>query len=165
MKLPNAIVAIMLFSLLWASCDKDELCINGNNNIETKTLSVSTFTGIDFAIAGDVIISQGNTREVSVTGDANVIGNIDTDVSGGLWDIDFGRDCFDHYELTVNITTPDIEEVILSGAGNITLNNFTDQGALSLDISGSGKIYLDEFDGCEDLSIDISGSGSIVDAN
>ena len=161
MKLSNAIVTIMLFSFLLTSCEKDELCMDGNRNIETKILSVTTFTGVDFAIAGDVIISQGNTQEVSVTGDANVIGNIETDVSGGVWDIDFGRDCFDSYELTVNITMPDIEKVILRGAGDITLNNFTDQEDLSLEIPGSGKIYLDEFGGCEDLSIKISGSGTI----
>jgi hypothetical protein len=161
MKLSNATVAIILLSFLLTSCDKDELCKGGNNVIETNTLSVPSFRGIDFKIAGNVNISQGNTQEVSVTGDANIIENIDTDISGGVWDIDFGSDCFDHYDLTVNITTPNIEELVLSGSGNITLNNFTGQGDLSLEISGSGKINLDEFVGCEDLSIKINGSGTI----
>ena len=151
----------MLFSFLLISCEKDENCRDGNGNIETRILSVGTFTGIDFAIAGDVIISQGSPQQVSVTGDANVISNIETDVSGGVWDIDFGRDCFDYYDLTVNITVPDLEEAFLSGAGNITLNNFTGQGNLSLRIPGSGKIYLNEFEGCENLSLNISGSGTV----
>lgn len=161
MKFLNTIAAIILVTFLLTSCSKDYNCSDGSGNVATKVLSLPSFTGIDFQIAGDVIITQGSTQEVSVSGNANVIKEIKTRVSDGVWDIDFGSECFDRYELIVNITTPDIEKVFLSGAGNITINNFSNQSDLSLNISGSGTINIGEFSGCENLSINISGHGTI----
>ena len=57
---------------------------------------------------------------------------------------------------------PNLEEVTLSGVGNITVNDFTNQGDLYLGISGLGKIELNTFEGPEELLINISGSGSII---
>jgi hypothetical protein len=161
MKFLNLIAALMLCTLLITSCSKDFRCADGSGSMTTKELSVSTFTGIDFALAGDVNITQGNTQKVSVTGNSNIVRKIETRVSGGVWDIDFGKDCFNDYELSVNITTPNIEEIYLSGSGDITLNNFSDQEDLTLRISGSGSMDIGAFSGCEELSVNISGNGSI----
>ena len=162
MKFLNVFMAFILVSFLLTSCSSDYNCTDGQGSVATKVLSVPSFNGIDFQIAGDVVITQGSKQEVSVTGNANVIRNIKTRVSDGVWDINFGKKCFDHYELIVNITTPDIEKVFLSGTGVITINNFSDQSDLNLIVSGSGRINIGAFSGCENLSINISGHGDIL---
>ena len=154
-------VNLFVFVLFLTSCGKDKICLNGSGPIITKTLSIPAFKGIDFAIAGNVIITQGTSQSVTAIGHANIINKIDNDVSGDIWDVNFGRDCFDNYDLTINITVPDIDEIAISGAGNITVGSFENQDNLSLKISGSGEITFDSFSGCEDLSVNISGNGTV----
>jgi hypothetical protein len=164
MKLLNlSIVAILIASLSFTSCDKEVICTDGDGAIITKTLSIADFTGIDLEEAGDVIISQGATQEVVVTGHSNIVNKLKTDVSGDIWKIDLGRGCFDNYELTIMVTVPDLETVRLSGSGNITVNDFTGQNNdLELDISGSGEMFLNTFNSPNNLNVNISGSGAIT---
>lgn len=153
--------AIMFISFSFISCEKDTLCTKGEGTITTRTLDIPSFTGIDLVQAGDVIFTQGATQTVVANGHPNIIDKIEKDVSGGVWAIDFERGCYDDYELTLNITVPDLNEVLLSGAGNITIGDFLDQGDLDLNISGSGVIFLNSFSGTQNLDVDISGSGEV----
>ena len=151
---------IIFISLFLASCE-DTSCINGSGGIITRTLTMPAFTGIDMAIAADVFILQGATQIVEVTGHTNVIERLDTDVSNGVWDIEFSKDCYKNYDLSIVITVPNINKVFISGSGDVELNNFINQNDLELDISGSGDITLNEFEGCENLEVNISGSGKV----
>jgi hypothetical protein len=157
------IVTSIMIILLSFSCDVLEDCIEGKGNITTKTLSLSSFEGIDFAIAGDVVISQGNVQSVVATGHPNIINDLKKKiVSGNIWVIAFDDDCYDKYELTLHITVPNISDISLSGSGTIQINNFSNQDNLSLDISGSGDIDINAFSGAEKLTVDISGSGAVT---
>lgn len=155
-------IIILMTSLLFTSCEDDNVCTEGSGTSTTKTLSIPNFTGIDFQEAGDVVISQGPVQEVKATGHPNVIDKLRDNVAGGVWNVDLGNDCFRDYDLTLNIKVPNIEEISLSGAGDIIVNDFVDQGDLSLDISGTGSLSLNSFTGTENLSVNISGSGTIT---
>lgn len=156
------LAGLFLASLAFTSCSKDNNCKSGSGSSTTRNLSLSTITSIDFEQAGEVIITQGITQAVVVTGDENVVNDIDTDVDNGVWKIDFDKDCYKDYDLTIFITVVNINEIALSGSGSITVNDFTgQQNNLSLDISGSGSIFLSAFDGPQDMTVDISGSGTI----
>ncbi|MFC1784809.1 head GIN domain-containing protein [Candidatus Neomarinimicrobiota bacterium] len=156
------IVTSLIIIVLSFSCDLSEDCIDGSGNITTKTLALSSLEGIDFAIAGDVIISQGNVQSVVATGHPNIISDLKKKmVSGNIWVIEFEEDCYDKYELTLHITVPNISDISLSGSGTIILHDFIDQNNLSLDISGSGDIDINAFSGTEKLTVDISGSGAV----
>ncbi len=166
MKFLNVSIAILLLAgLTFTSCDQDVLRIDGEGPIVTETLQVSDFRGINLEEGADVVITQGSVQEVVATGHGNIIDRLKTNVSGDVCDIDFENGRYGDYELTIYITVPDLEEVLLSGAGDIVINDFTDQGNLDLSISGSGEIFLNQFDGLEYLDINISGSGSITAQN
>ena len=155
----RASVCIIL-SIFLSSCE-DNNCINGSGGIITRTLNIPAFTGIGMAIAADIFIQQGAIQNVEVTGHANAIDRLDTDVSNGVWDIEFRKDCYKNYDLSIVITVPDINKVFISGSGDIEVNSFNNQSDLRLDISGSGNINLNEFENCEKLDVNISGSGKI----
>ena len=166
MKFLNVSIAILLLAgLTFSSCDQDVLRIDGEGPIVTETLQVPDFRGINLEEGADVVITQGSVQEVVATGHGNIIDRLKTNVSGDVWDIDFENGRYGDYELTIYITVPDLEEVLLSGAGDIIVNDFTDQGNLDLSISGSGEIFLNQFDGPDYLDINISGSGSITAQN
>lgn len=154
-------LAILFTSLFLAACNKENTCIHGQGAITTKTLSVAGFTGIDLAGASNVTISQGATQQVIATGHPNIIDLVDTDVSNNIWSITLKDGCYKNYELSFEITVPNIKDIDISGSGNIIVNDFSNQGDLAIDISGSGEITLNAFDGAENLSVDISGSGSV----
>lgn len=153
---------LLLAGLTFTSCDKDNNCKSGSGGIVTKTLTIPSFTSIDFQAAGEVIITHGSVQEVVVTGDDNVVNDIKSKVNNGRWEIDFDNHCYKNYELTVNITVPKLNSASLSGSGSITFHDFDNQqGNLSLNISGSGSIFLSAFEGAENLNASISGSGDI----
>ncbi|MCB9284555.1 MAG: DUF2807 domain-containing protein [Lewinellaceae bacterium] len=155
--------AILLMSgLFFSSCTKEVFCIHGDGLITTKVLSIPEFTGIALEEAADVVITQGPVQEVKATGHANIIDRLRDKVVGGTWQIDLGKGCFSDYDLTLYITVPNIEDISISGAGTVTVNDFTEQSDLSLDISGAGNLELHQFEGAESLSIHISGLGGIT---
>ena len=156
-----SVVAILFVSLFITSCKKENICISGQGAITTRTLSVSSFTGIDLAGASNIVLSQGPVQEVKATGHPNIIDRVNTNVSGNVWDITLIDGCYENYELSFQITVPNIEDIDLSGSGNISVNDFIDQGDLEINIGGSGNINLNTFNGTENLSIVISGSGHI----
>lgn len=155
-------ITILLISIICISCDKDSKSISGEGPIITKTLTLTEFTGIDLSIATDITITQGTSQQVTAIGHENIIDRLSTTVSNEFWDVKFTDGTYKDYELTINITIPNIDEAMISGVGAILIEGFENQGDLFLNISGSGAISLSTFDGCENLSIVISGDGSII---
>lgn len=155
-------IAIILASLMFSSCGHKDFCIDGQGEIVTETLTISSFNGIDLAVAATVNIYQGSEQEVVAIGHENIIDKLRTDVKGDQWEIDLGNACFNHYDLTVNIIVPALRDVQISGAGKVTIHDFDNQSDLDLDISGLGNIELNKFEGAESIFFNVSGSGEIT---
>lgn len=166
MKAINLIkISFILVTCTLISCQKDYIYIKGEGPITTKSLDIANFSGLDLAEAANVVISQGSEQEVTVTGHANILDRIEERVSGDIWSIELEKGRYKDYELTVNVTVPNINAIYLSGSGQISVNDFTNQNDLVLDLSGSGRIDLNTFSGTEKMDIDISGSGTITGYN
>ena len=166
MKLKQVVLfGSLIYSLLfYISCEDSPLnpsCIEGEGTIRTETLSIASFSGIDLSIFGDVKISQGAVQDVTATGHPNILEDLKTSVSNNVWKIDLIEDCYENYELSIDITVQDINKIFLSGAGDIIVNDFNNQNNLEVDISGAGNIEVNEFDGLKDLDVEISGSGKM----
>lgn len=140
--------------------------IVGEGAITTQTILMADFMGIDLLLANNVTISQGSTQEVKITGHPNIIDSLTTDVISDIWRISLKEGCYEDYELSIEITVPDINVLRVSGSGTITVNNFMGQTAdLSTSISGSGQIISNDFEGIDELNVTISGSGKFVANN
>lgn len=163
MKTMNFIKVIsFLFIFGFISCQKDYIDINGEGPITTQKLNIPDFSGIDLAAACNVVISQGPTQEVTATGHANIINRIKDRVSGGTWSVELEQGRYRNYELTINVTIPNLNSIYLSGSGKIVVDNFSNQNKLSVDLSGSGEIDLNDFANVENMDVDISGSGTVT---
>ena len=169
MNLKNAIILISIFIGLisFTSCEGDDNpapgCIKGEGTVTTSTLSVAEFSGIELAISSNVTINQGATQKVEATGHPNIIDKIITSVSNGVWKIDFEDGCYEDFELSIEITIPSINQLDVSGSGDLLVNNFSNQtGELSADINGSGNITLNDFEGITNFDASLTGSGSFT---
>jgi hypothetical protein len=166
MKIKTILSFTIAVVLLFTSCQRDNTiitnCTQGEGTIITATVAVNNFTKIDLAFASDVTVSQGAIQEVSVTGHPNIINKINKDVVNGLFILQLENGCYNNYQLSFHITIPNLDQLILSGSGNMVVNNFTNQGDLSIDLNGSGNMTINGFEGTENLSLDIAGSGNIT---
>lgn len=154
-------MALLAAIALFSSCTMETMCIKGNEGIQTRELPLTTFTGIDMQVAGNVSITQG-PQSVKVTGHSNVLDQLNQECSGEFWNIGFTEDCFRDYDLSIEISVPDLDKVILSGSGDIQIADFKNQKELDLLLAGSGSISLSAFEGAERVTSAINGSGSIV---
>lgn len=166
----NVLTLTLFIITLLFSCKKDNVtitnsnnCIKGEGTITTSTITINDFTGVDLAFSNNVTIKQGSSQHVEVTGHPNIIEKIKTEVTNNIWYIGFQDGCYEDYELSVEITVPNINSLKLSGSGHLLVQNFSSQsGILSMYLSGSGNLTLNEFEGITNNVTTLSGSGDIV---
>ncbi len=158
--LKNTIICLAISLLTFNSCEK--ACKKGNEDIITQTLNLSDIRGIDLSITTDVTISQGQTQSIEVTGDSNVIEELETVVQDGIWTISLDDQCFKDFTLSIDITLPELDNIELSGTGDINVNDFTNQDFLNVDLSGTGNIFLNKFDSLNQIVINKSGTGDMT---
>jgi len=154
-----SIIGIAVAALLFNSCTKDYLQIEGTGTITTKTLQLNDFTSINMLGVDDVIISYGAEQKVTVTGHPNIISRIKTKVSNKTWNMELEDGNYGNYELTYYLTLPVIEKITSEGTGNIVITDFISQDNLSLKLIGTGN-----FQGfpmtVKNCNVDISGTGN-----
>ncbi len=135
-----------------------------NVSAQKRTIDVSGFSELSFAVPGNVYLRQGNDEKVEVECSDEVFDRIEFERTGdrliikreGKWN---WRDSFRNSDLDVYITMKDIERLSVSGSGNIISKNQLDTEDIRLSVSGSGDIELDL--NSADIDIRISGSGDI----
>lgn len=149
-----------LLFLSLTSCFYDE--IEGNGPIVNQELVLSPFESIDFQIAGEVTVIQGAEQRVTVTSQSNIIAKLKRRVVNGVLEIGLPHGIYDYERMSITIVVPDIKDVILSGSGTITIDDFEVQHNMDIVLAGSGKIIINEMNGPEFISAEVVGSGSII---
>lgn len=153
----------LMTTLLTTGCFRDQLCIRGTGDLLTQTIDVDPFSGIDLQIAADVHLVQGPVQKVIAIGQENVLDDLETKVINGVWLIQLDDDkCYRYDDLVLTITIPDLDQILLSGSGNIDVSDFSNLSDLTVRILGSGNIDLKEVTGTTKLTAGIYGSGNIT---
>lgn len=157
------LLAILITVFTLPSCDFINMeTIDGNGHIATETRNISSAEEIEAHSFFDVVIVNGSTPSIKIEADDNLIPYIVTNNEGGKLVIRTK----DHVglksdnKIKVYVTTNRVEEISLSGSGNVTSNDkLTGGDQLKLHISGSGDIKLSV--NTPRVEAGISGSGSI----
>lgn len=150
--------------LTFFACEKNGLvCYHANGNLITEQRTVDHFDGIDLRIGADIHIVQASTYSVKITGSDNLLPIITTEVHGTTLCIETKNNkCINgNSDISIEITTPELSHLIISGSGKITSGRKLVCDDLELNVSGTGDIVLDSLQ-VNTLSALISGSGDIV---
>lgn len=165
-------VSIMVFASGCYFGDEDFFgCVRGNGDIRSSEFFLPDITGVKLRGIGEVIVRYGDTQEIIVETDENLMQYLDTDVNGGVWDIDFDRCVRNVTRLTVFITVPEINKLIITGSGSIVGEDPFTGDELEVLVSGSGNIEFDFTGDIVDASIpgsgyiDLFGSADLMDVN
>ncbi len=159
MRFLTYLAAGLFIVFLSTSCEQTNICTTGDGNIVTEQLSVTSFTGIDLNVKGNVMIKAGDVASVTVTGEQNMIDRLRTEVNNQVWEIDFPG-CNRNYDvLQFEITMPTISSLKVSSSGSISVADTFKTADVDLTVSGSGNI---NYPGLTDhASLKITGSGDI----
>jgi len=157
----HTFLALLAFLTLFtsASCRK----ITGEGPVVTEMRNISGFNSIHSELSADVYFTPGSSYEVGIEAQRNIIDEIETVLNDGKLTIRVKRNVSlrSHERIRVNITAPDINEIYLSGSGNIYVTNTFTTGNLNLKISGSGSMSIPELE-ASSLTAAISGSGDMT---
>ena len=155
-------IAIMItLVILMQSCVLDNVfdCEHGRGEIIEETFGIDDVHSIDLRMDAVLFLTQGEDREVVISGQANIIDEIDFRVRNRKLVIDNNRCLRNFDEIQIFITVPNIRELSIAGSGRISSQNQLNINDLQLSVSGSGDMDLDIVG--DDVSGRISGSGSI----
>jgi len=138
-------------------------CVRGSGNVVTEDRPIDDVERVELSGIGRLEITQGDTTELTVEADDNLMQYIKTESSGGRLVISQKSGTFPFITVdptaTViyHLTVPSLSRVELSGSGEIIADGF-EADELEVDISGSGVLELRDLV-ADRFAYDLSGSG------
>ncbi len=126
--------------LVFTGCENPFIGIRGTGPVVNEQITIDAIQSINMAIDADVYLIKGDEQLVEIEAQQNIIEVIETDVDGGMWKIEYGRNVYRHEPVKIYITLPYIDEIILSGSGDIYSEDTFETDEIELLISGSGDI-------------------------
>ena len=133
--------------------------LEGSGNIVSEDRQLIGFKSISLLGSIDVNINYSDDTSCTVVGDDNIIEHVETEVINDKLTIFIDKSYSSTKTLAVNLSVLKINELSVSGSGDIKFKNYKDD-TLSLKISGSGDILGDG--NVETLTGQINGSGDLL---
>lgn len=147
--------------MLGASCFG--VRVRGSGNVITEKREVRDFDSVSLDSFGDVFIEQGDRPGLIIEADDQLMEYVKADVRGGTLHLSVGESgrsvSVTNAELRYLVTVSDLEEISLSGSGDISVDDISVDD-LEFNIGGSGNISAEEIEG-DKLTLLIRGSGDI----
>lgn len=132
--------------------------VRGNGRIKDEFRKVSEFSRIEAGGAFTIRVQVGETASINVSAEENLLDFIRTRVRGNTLEIDTRKNISPRKEVIIEITTPSLEMIEVSGANNVTVENISGSD-FNVELSGAGNVDLSgEVDR---LKADLSGAGNI----
>ena len=167
-----AVAAIMtLQSCTFVKVNKNIRIEAESGDVVTKEFTVQSFSSLTFDMHADIRFEISETPYVKAKGPGNVIDNIvvDTDADGRLW-LRFADRHILYRNLTINVGTPAINELVFNGAADFKNNGTITSEDFRIECNGAGDIDIDGLkagtvtlvtNGASDISISDLDSESI----
>lgn len=161
MKRITLIVAVAS-TVFATSCKRNGFCKKGKDSVTTETRQVENFTTVNSEGSFDIFITQDESLEsgvVIVEAPSDLMKYIKSGVSNGVLTIDNSK-CFrGNNDIQIYVSSNKINDITLSGSGNIKTTNTLSTSNMRIELDGSGDIETDLQ--VSSLDVKIKGSGNI----
>ncbi len=138
------------------------VCLSYTTTAQKRTIDFSPFQEISFGIPGKLYLRQG-PQSVEIDCDDDIYEKIKFRISGNKLIIEsnssWGWNNIQKSDVTLYVSMENIEEINLSGSGEVIGEGEFETGDLSISISGSGNMNLNA--SANYITTTISGSGRI----
>ena len=152
---------LCLSTLLLAGCSlkfSSFTGVQGSGVLATETRDVGDFTGLDLRGSANVKIAVGQKARVVLELDDNLLPLIQTEVRNGQLVIDNQQSYRSSRGLNVSITVPEMQQLAVHGAGDISIVNL-DSDQFVVDLNGSSDVTA--LGSARKLTVTINGSGTV----
>jgi hypothetical protein len=153
----NTILLILLFmpnSCMYPQSDRQ---VKGNGMTVDKSYKVSEFHGIDVSCGFDVVLVQGNSEGLTVTAQENVFDYVKVNVEQGILKIYTEKNIMSQKSMKARISFKNIDNLKVSGGGDITCETSLNVPVLDMHIGGGGDLNAEI--NTDALTCRISGGG------
>ena len=146
MKTFTKITAILLLVLTTTSCFVDGLAgIKGNGDVVTEDRTIhSNFNSIKVQQGIQVFLTQGNSTELRVEADENIIDLLITEVKNNELKIYFEKNVYKAKSRNVYLTANEISKIKTSSGALVKTENTIETNTIELDSSSGSSIDADE---------------------
>jgi len=130
-------------------------------NIKNEEMAFSDFTAIEVGWAFEVTVTQSSSYSVRISADEKIFDNIEVTQTGSTLKIDRkpGID-FSNLVRKVEISMPDLNRLILSGATRGNVAGFSNSNTFVLGLSGASSLDLTNIN-VGNAEIDVSGASTL----
>lgn len=134
----------------------------GNGHVVSKTYNETGFRNIDVSAAMKVYLTQGDTYEVKIEAEDNILDLIKVEKEGDKLVFKFKNNISvsPTKDIVIHVTAPDFHELGASGAGGFVSTGVIKTNELLVDLSGATKVKLNVE--VNKINIDASGSSKII---
>ena len=157
----SILVCVVLLSVLLVGCTLpvQNTRIQGSGNLVSEERQVSGFSRVSLEGMGDVEIVVGDTESLTIEAEDNIIGRIESYVSGDTLHIGFERfiNVVPTSGITYTLTVKDLNGIEVSGYGDVYIAALTTDN-LDVEVSGGGWIAVDDLN-ADYLHVKLSGAG------
>lgn len=157
-KLSILFILSLLVVALMPSCRK----VSGSGPVVSETRNISGFREVKSDFSGDVYVTQGSTYNVRIEAQQNIIDVIETVLNDGILTLRGKSNTIikPDTRIKIYITMPNIDGLVVSGSGDMMLQNDVATSDLYMKVSGSGSITVPKLT-AGSVDANITGSGEI----
>jgi hypothetical protein len=144
MKTLTKLTAIVFLLITTTSCFVDGITgIKGNGNVQTDDRNISSdFTSIKVQQGIKVYLTQGNSTEIAVEADENIIDLLITEVKNNQLKIYFEKNVYRAKARNVYLTAKEISGIYTSSGASVKSENTLQVSTLDLDSSSGSSIKV-----------------------
>ncbi len=159
----HSFYSILVVTLLLVGC-RDEIVNNsdqivGSGRLETRDVSLPTFSSIDLTGIGEVFVTQDPVQSVRLEADDNIIDRLLVEVRNGNLSIGIQHGSYSHVTVKIYVSMNSVQFLQVTGAGNFAAVGPLEANALTCRIVGAGSMTLSG--SAASQIIEIGGTGSV----
>lgn len=141
--------AVVVYFWLWSG------------NLKTEEMEFSDFTAVEVGWAFEVSITQSSSYSVIITADEQIFDNIEVTQTGNTLKIGLEPGTYPGGLFRkAEITMPELDKLILSGATRGTVEGFSTSNPFVLGLSGASSLEMVNID-VGDAEIEVSGASTL----
>ena len=127
----------------------------------TEELEYSDFTAVDVGSAFQVEITQSGSYSVIITVDEKIFDKIDVSKTGTTLIISTEPNTITASALKAEITMPELDELVLSGASKGTVEGFGSSEPLVVELSGASNLQMQDIN-VGNVEVELSGAATLT---
>jgi hypothetical protein len=131
----------------------------GTGEIVSEEFELDGFSKIDFDVAGNLHLTQGEEQLVRIDADEKIMEKLIVEVEDDTLKISLKPLTISFVSINTYVTIPDLDNITINGSGSVIGKTHFTTEKLALRINGSG--YLDLDLDVKELNTNIAGSGEM----